>query len=59
MVFDNSKLRTVVPEYRATIPYEQGAREVLAWYDEDASRRVVNPTMDALVDSLVDKYRIG
>ena len=59
MVFDNSKLRTVVPEFRATIPYEQGAREVLDWYDADESRRVVDPAMDALVDRLVTQYRVG
>src|SRR3954469_10996000 len=38
MVFDNAKLRSVVPDYLATVPFEQGAREIVAWYDEDASR---------------------
>jgi nucleoside-diphosphate-sugar epimerase len=38
MVFDNSKLRAVVPGYLATIPFEQGAREIVAWHEEDPSR---------------------
>jgi nucleoside-diphosphate-sugar epimerase len=33
LTFDNSKLRAVVPGFCATIPFEQGAREIVAWYD--------------------------
>ena len=58
MVFDNSKLRTVVPDYVATIPFEQGAREIVAWHDEDPSRQRVDPRLDALMDRLVETYRV-
>jgi len=58
MVFDNAKLRSVVPDYRATVPFEQGAREIVAWYDEDASRQQVDPQLDTLMDRLVETYRI-
>lgn len=57
MVFDNSKLRSVVPDYVATIPFAQGAREIVAWYDEDPSRQVVDAQMDATIDKLVEAYR--
>jgi nucleoside-diphosphate-sugar epimerase len=57
MVFDNSKLRSVVPGYRATIPFEQGAREIVAWHDADASRQVVDARLDAVMDRLVETYR--
>jgi nucleoside-diphosphate-sugar epimerase len=57
MVFDNSKLRSVVPDYRAVIPFEQGAREILAWYDEDPSRQQVDARMDAVMDKLAGAYR--
>ena len=56
MVFDNSKLRSVVPGYRATIPFEQGAREIVAWYDADAARQVVDPRLDAVMDRLIKIY---
>jgi nucleoside-diphosphate-sugar epimerase len=52
-VFDNTKLRTVVPDYRATIPFEQGAREIVEWYDADTSRQQVNERLDAVMDDLV------
>jgi nucleoside-diphosphate-sugar epimerase len=57
MVFDNSKLRSVVPDFVATIPFEQGAREIVAWYDGDASRQQVDPDRDALMDRLVEAHR--
>ncbi len=58
MVFDNSKLRTVVPDFCATIPFEQGAREIVAWYDEDPARQQTDGRMDALMDKLVATYRL-
>jgi nucleoside-diphosphate-sugar epimerase len=57
MVFDNSKLRRVVPDYRAAIPFEQGARELVAWYDEDPSRQQADPRIDTAMDKLIDIYR--
>jgi nucleoside-diphosphate-sugar epimerase len=55
-VFDNSKLRRVVPDFVATIPFEQGAREIIAWHDEDPARHKVDPTVDAAMDTLVYRY---
>jgi nucleoside-diphosphate-sugar epimerase len=57
MVFDNTKLRRVVPDYVATIPFEQGAREIVAWYDADPARQQVDARLDAVMDRLVDAYR--
>jgi hypothetical protein len=57
-VFDNSKLRTVVPGFCATIPFEQGAREIVAWYDQDPARQQVDRQLDAVMDKLVATYRV-
>jgi nucleoside-diphosphate-sugar epimerase len=59
MVFDNTKLRSVVPDYVATVPFHLGAREIVAWYDEDPSRQQVDPDLDAVMDRLVGTYRPG
>ena len=53
MIFDNSKLRTVVPGYQPGIPFELGAREIVAWHDEDSSRQQVDPRIDAAMDELI------
>jgi nucleoside-diphosphate-sugar epimerase len=57
LVFDNSKLRSVLPGYRAVIPFEQGSREIVGWHDEDPARQRADARMDALMDRLIDTYR--
>ena len=59
MIFDNAKLRSVVPDYVATVRFEQGAREIVAWYDADRSRQQVDERLDAVMDTLVNAYRPG
>ncbi|MFC3690068.1 SDR family oxidoreductase [Aquipuribacter hungaricus] len=58
-VFDTSKVRSVVPDFVCRRPFEQGAREIVAWHDEDASRRAVDPHHDGLMDSLVARWGLG
>lgn len=53
MVFDNSKVKALVPGWTATVPFWRGAREIVEWYDADPDRQVVDTRMDALMDQLV------
>jgi nucleoside-diphosphate-sugar epimerase len=57
MVFDNTKVRALVPEYVATIPFHQGAREIAAWFDEDPARQSIDEHLDKVMDDLVARYR--
>ena len=59
MVFDTTKLRWVVPDFAATIPFERGAREIVAWHDADPARRRVDARLDALMDDLEARFRVG
>ena len=56
MVFDNTKIKRVVPDYRATIPFARGAEEIMAWYDADPSRRSVDRALDTLIDEIIAAY---
>jgi hypothetical protein len=47
-----------VPGYRAEIPFEQGAREIVARYDEDPARQQTDMRLDAVMDKLVETYRL-
>jgi nucleoside-diphosphate-sugar epimerase len=53
VIFDNSKLRRVVPDYVATIPFARGVEEIVAWLDADPARRVVDPERDRLTDAII------
>ena len=58
MVFDNSKIRTLVPGWSARVPFRQGAQEIVDWHDADPARRSVDQRLDALYDQLVEAHRI-
>ena len=53
MIFDNTKIKRLVPDFSATIPYAIGARQTLAWFEADAARRTIDPAFDALCDRIV------
>ena len=53
VLFDNSKIKRFVPGFGCTIPYARGAEEVMAWYDEDPARQVVNEGFDRAIDAVV------
>jgi nucleoside-diphosphate-sugar epimerase len=53
MIFDNTKIRRVVPEFRAEIPFCRGAEEILAWYDADESRRRADPAYDHVTELIL------
>ena len=53
MVFDNSRIKRLVPDFRAAIPFARGAQEIVAWYNADPARRVIDPAFDQLCDRIV------
>ena len=53
MIFDNSKIKKFVPEYEATIPFSEGAKEIMNWYDADSTRQTIDPEMDKLIDRII------
>jgi nucleoside-diphosphate-sugar epimerase len=57
MIFDNTKVRRLVPDSTALIGFHTGAREIMAWYDADPARQQVDAEMDAKMDQLVAAHR--
>ena len=58
-VFDTSKIKGLVPDFRATTPFAGGIRRTVAWFDADPARQQVDAAMDARWDRLVDAYERG
>ena len=57
VIFDNSKLRGIVPSYRATVPFWQGARETVDWFLADSARQMVDAGLNAQLDALIAAAR--
>jgi nucleoside-diphosphate-sugar epimerase len=58
-VFDNSKIRRFVPDYRATTCFAEGIRRTVAWFNADPARQVVDAEYDAMCDKLINAYERG
>jgi nucleoside-diphosphate-sugar epimerase len=55
-VFDNSKLRRVFPDFRATVPFSEGIRQTVAWFDADPARQGIDHDANALWDRIAAVY---
>ncbi len=55
-VFDNSKLRSLVPDFRATVPFADGIKETIAWFDADPSRQEIDHEANTLWDRVAQVY---
>jgi nucleoside-diphosphate-sugar epimerase len=53
VIYDNSRIKRLVPDFLPRVPFTRGAREILSWFDREASRRQTNPELDAAFDRLV------
>ena len=56
VIFDNSKIKRFVPDFKAEISFEQGAREIIQWYDADPSRKTVDGNFDRLIDKIIRRF---
>ncbi|MGV8894877.1 MAG: NAD-dependent epimerase/dehydratase family protein [Rhodoglobus sp.] len=52
VIFDNTRIKTLVPGWTATTPFSQGARDIADWYRTQPSRQVIDPSIDAAWDRL-------
>lgn len=46
LIFDNSKLKGLVPEFAPSISYEEGAREVIEFFDANPDQQEVDPKLN-------------
>jgi nucleoside-diphosphate-sugar epimerase len=55
-VFDNSKIKAFVPGFQAQIPFREGIRRTLAWYDADEKRRWIDDNVNKELDQILEAY---
>ena len=56
-IFDNSKIKQVVPEFVCTVPFARGADEIIAWHKADPTRQKVDIHFDELCDLMLENYK--
>ena len=56
VVFDNSKIKSFVPGFQASIPFRDGIRQTLAWFAADEKRQRVDEAVNAEMDHILKQY---
>jgi nucleoside-diphosphate-sugar epimerase len=56
VVFDNSKVKAWVPEYKAVIPFREGVKRTIKWYNADERRMTINDSINDEMDMLIAEY---
>jgi hypothetical protein len=55
-VFDNSKIKKLVPDFKASISFLEGMKELVGWMDGDAARRTINDEANKKSDELIAAF---
>jgi nucleoside-diphosphate-sugar epimerase len=56
VIFDNTKIKLFVPGFAATIPFKQGIKRVLDWFEADPARMVVKKETNQFMDTILKQY---
>jgi nucleoside-diphosphate-sugar epimerase len=56
VVFDNTKIRDAVPDFKATISFAEGMRQSIAWFEADEARKTVNPEKNQIMDRTAQEF---
>lgn len=55
-IFDNSKIKSLVPGFSATIPFSEGIKRTLSWFEAEPKRMIVSEKTNAMMDKIIDAY---
>jgi nucleoside-diphosphate-sugar epimerase len=58
VIFDNSKIRNLVPGFKAEIKFEDGVKEIISWYENNPEFQIVDEKLDKMMDRLVEDYSL-
>ena len=59
VVFDNSKLKLFVPGFCARVPFAEGIKRTIDWFDAVPRRKEIDEDSNATWDKLIDAYESG
>jgi nucleoside-diphosphate-sugar epimerase len=58
-IFDNTKIKRLVPDYAATTRFHEGIAQTVRWFDADPRRRTVDDVVNQRYDRLIAAYERG
>ncbi|TNF39596.1 MAG: SDR family oxidoreductase [Bacteroidetes bacterium] len=56
VIFDNSKIKKLVPGFQCKIPFSEGVKEIIAWYKNNPAWQVVDEEINKSIDEIISAY---
>lgn len=56
VIFDNSKIKSFVPGYNATILFKEGIERTIKWFENNPEKIVINQKTNELMDKIISVY---
>lgn len=53
MLFDNTKIKSIVPEFTCKIPFREGAKEIVKWFNENENSHLINSPQNELIEKMI------
>jgi len=58
MIFDNSKISKMVPDFNPKISFQEGAMEIVKWYTENTSQNEPDQQINHLMNTIIRDYSL-
>jgi nucleoside-diphosphate-sugar epimerase len=55
-VFDNTKIKSVVPGWKALKSFREGISESISWFESEPNRMIPDPDIEKRTENLINKY---
>jgi len=56
VIFDNTKIKTFVPDFKAVIPFNKGIKRTIAWFEADPTRKIIKKETNEMMDGVINAF---
>jgi nucleoside-diphosphate-sugar epimerase len=56
VIFDNSKIKTFVPGFKAKITFKEGIKKTIDWYNDNPEYKTVDDNVNKTLDRIISAY---
>ncbi|MNW18207.1 hypothetical protein D3C71_2176790 [compost metagenome] len=57
-VFDNSKIKRLVPEFSAALPFAEGIKRSVEWFEDRPQLCTVDTDWNKMLDTLISRHGV-
>jgi len=55
-IFDNTKIKMFVPDFKAVIPFNKGIKKTIEWFESDSERQIIKKETEDMLDRIISTF---